>query len=160
LIRRPAKRAVTWFASQLTRCAIPDLNSGMRCFDRQRVQRYLRMLPDGFSFSTSITVASLLDGWEVYWHPIGYRKRVGSSHFRAFRDTSCLLLSLLRAVMYCDPLKIFLPVAVAFGIAALGFGAWDVLWADNLTDKTVLFSISSLELFVLGLLADMIVKKL
>lgn len=160
LTRRPAKWLVNQFASQLTRCDIPDLNSGLRCFDRQRALQYLRMFPDGFSFSSSMTVAALLDGWEVRFQPIGYNRRTGKSKFRAVSDTARLLLAVIRAVVYTDPLKLFLPIAVALGLAALGFGVYDVIWENNLTDKTVLFTIGSLELFVLGLLADMIVKKL
>jgi glycosyltransferase involved in cell wall biosynthesis len=160
LFRWPAKWAVTWLAMKLTKRDILDLNSGMRCFSRRRVERCIRFLPNGFSVSTCLTVIALLEEWEVRWLPIGYRKRTGSSKFKAIQDTCRLLLSLLRAVVYCDPIKLFLPLAVAFGIMALGCGIWDVFVEENLADKTVIFSIGALEWFVLGLLADIIVKKL
>jgi glycosyltransferase involved in cell wall biosynthesis len=157
--RRPAKWMVTRIASLLTRHRIQDLNSGLRCFRRERVEGLLRLMPDGFSFTSTLTVAALLDGWELVWRPIGYRPRLGRSKFKAVRDTLRLLLALVRAVVYFDPLRFFMPVAIGLGVCGFAFAVWDVVWEANLTDKTVLLSLSALEVFVLGLLADLLVKR-
>jgi glycosyltransferase involved in cell wall biosynthesis len=157
--RRPAKWLVTKGAGLLAGHPIPDLNSGLRCLRRARMEPLMRILPDGFSLTSTLTVAALLDGWELRWHPIGYDRRVGSSKFKAIRDTARLLLAVVRAVVYFDPLKFFLPVALGLGFCSLAFGAWDFFWEQNLTDKTVLFSLSTVEAMVLGLLADLIVKR-
>ncbi|GBC79742.1 MAG: glycosyltransferase family 2 protein [Acidobacteriota bacterium] len=157
VVRRPAKWLVTKFAELLLGKPVPDLNSGMRALRRSRVMPIARLLPEGFSLTTTLTVAGLLDGWSMAWVPIEYRKRVGRSKFRAVADTLRLLLSLVRGVVYFDPLRFFLPVSLGLGVWALAFGLWDVFWEQNLTDKTVLVSLSALEVFVLGLLADLVV---
>lgn len=159
LLRRPVKWLVNRFACWLTGKEIPDLNSGMRAFRRNDVLAIQRLLPSGFSFTTTVTVAALLSGLEVAWLPIAYRQRVGSSKFRAVRDTARLLLALVRAVVYFDPLRVFLPVVVVLGATATALGAWDVVVERNLTDKTVLFTLSAIEVAVLGLLADLIVRR-
>ncbi|MGC8915878.1 MAG: glycosyltransferase family 2 protein [Thermoanaerobaculum sp.] len=158
-VRRPAKWVIRKLAEALLGKRVPDLNSGMRVFRRSRVLPILRVLPDGFSLSTSLTVAALLDGWRVAWLPVEYRTRIGRSKFRAVYDTARLLLSLIRAVVYFDPLRVFLPLCFLLGSLAVAFGLWDVFYERNLTDKTVLTSLSALEIFVLGLLADLLVKR-
>lgn len=158
-LRRPGKWLVTQLARWLTGRAILDLNSGLRCFWKDRVGGFVPLLPDGFSLSTTLTVAGLLAGWEIVWHPVDYRMRVGRSKFRALRDTWSLLLTLVRTVVYYDPLRVFLPVAVGLGLSAMGFLGWDMVVENNLTDKTVLLSLAAIELFVLGLLADLIVRR-
>ncbi|MCX7895146.1 MAG: glycosyltransferase family 2 protein [Thermoanaerobaculum sp.] len=158
LLRRPAKWVVKKVAELLLGSRIPDLNSGMRVLRRSRVLALWRLLPDGFSLTTTLTVAGVLDSWVVRWVPIGYHKRIGQSKFRAVRDTWRLLLSLARAVVYFDPLRFFLPVSLGLGVWAVAFGLWDLFWEHNLTDKTVLTSLSALEVFILGLLADLLVK--
>lgn len=158
-LRRPAKWVITKLAAALVGKPIPDLNSGMRAFRRSRVAPIVPLLPDGFSLTTTLTVASLLGGWSVAWVPIPYHRRLGRSKFKAVRDTSRLLLSLARSIVYFDPLRLFLPLTVGLGTCAVAFGVWDVFWEKNLTDKTVLTTLSALEVFMLGLLADLLVKR-
>lgn len=159
LLRRPAKWVIRMLASLLARAAIPDLNSGLRAFRRERVLPLLRLFPDGFSFTTTLTMAALLEGWETAWIPVPYRRRVGRSKFRPLRDTARLLLALLRAVVYFEPLRLFLPVALLLLAGAAVTMVWDVFVEVNLTDKTVLLTLSGIEIFVLGLLADLVVRR-
>ena len=159
LVRRPAKWLIGFLASLLAGAPIPDLNSGMRAFRRERVLPLLRLFPDGFSFSTTLTMAALLEGWSVAWIPVPYRRRSGRSKFRPVRDTARLVLALLRAVVYFEPLRLFLPVALLLLVGAGMTMFWDVFVEANLTDKTVILTLSGLEIFVLGLLADLIVRK-
>lgn len=159
LLRRPVKWAIRQFASLLVGRPIPDLNSGLRGVRRGALNTVLRLLPDGFSCTTTLTVAGILEGWEVVWLPIDYHRRSGPSKFRPVRDTARLLLALLRAVVYFQPLRVLLPVTVAVGAVGLAFAAYDVLVVRNLTDKTVLANLAALELFVLALLADLFAKR-
>jgi glycosyltransferase involved in cell wall biosynthesis len=159
-LRRMVKKGITGFAGMLTGEPIVDLNSGLRVFLRSHLQPFLRLMPDGFSFSTSLTILSLLEGWDVRWHPVPILQRSGRSKFRPIRDTARLLLSLIRAVVYFHPMRVFLPISVGLGVGGAGCFLWDVFWEHNLTDKTVLLSITCLEVFVLGLLADLVVRKL
>ncbi|NWG00104.1 MAG: glycosyltransferase family 2 protein [Thermoanaerobaculaceae bacterium] len=159
LLRRPAKWLVRVLASAFTRQPIPDLNSGLRALRRSTLESVVRLLPDGFSCTTTLTVAGLLSGWHVTWHPIDYHRRTGTSKFRPVRDTGRLVLSLLRAVVYFDPLRLFLPLALVLGVVGAGLAAYDVFVEHNLTDKTVLTSLTALQFLVLGLLADLIAKR-
>ena len=158
-IRRFVKRAITAFAGSLARRPIADLNSGLRCFRRDLITPVLGLFPDGFSFTTTLTMASLLDGWEVRWHPIGYRLRAGASKFRPVQDTLRLLVCLVRAVLYFDPLKLFLPVATGLGVGAVALGVLDVLWERNVTGKTVLLSLAAIVVLTFGLIGNLVVKK-
>ena len=159
LVRRPAKWLIRLLASLLAGASIPDLNSGMRAFRRERVLPLLRLFPDGFSFTTTLTMAALLEGWSIAWVPVPYRRRSGRSKFRPVRDTARLVLALLRAVVYFEPLRLFLPIALLLLAGAGVTMVWDIFVEVNLTDKTVLLTLSGLEIFVLGLLADLIVRK-
>ena len=82
-IRRPAKWFLRRLASYLAGRRIPDLNSGMRVMRRDLVERFAHVLPSGFSFTTSITLAALCSGAPVRYHPINYRRRIGKSKMRA-----------------------------------------------------------------------------
>ncbi len=159
LLRRPAKWFIRVLASWLVGQRILDLNSGLRALRRDALEGVLRLLPDGFSCTTTLTVAGLLEDWEVVWLPITYYRRVGSSKFRPVRDTARLLLSLVRAVVYFHPLRVFVPVTLTLAAAGLAFGVYDVVAVRNLTDKTVLTCLAALEMFVLGLLADLVTRR-
>ena len=158
LLRRFAKRFLYGLASSFAGTRIKDLNSGMRCFRRRKITPLLRLFPNGFSFTSTLSVAAALEGWRIAWMPIRYEEREGSSHFRPVRDTARLLLAVLRAVTYFAPLRLFLPAAAGVGLVGIGFLAWDVFVLENLTDKTVLSLLTSLELGLLGLIADMIIR--
>ncbi|MCP4428301.1 MAG: glycosyltransferase family 2 protein, partial [Chloroflexi bacterium] len=86
-IRRPAKWALTRLANYLSGMEIPDLNSGLRAFKRDVAINYFRLLPSGFSFTTSITLALLTNDYNVLYIPIDYFERTGKSKIRPFRDT-------------------------------------------------------------------------
>jgi glycosyltransferase involved in cell wall biosynthesis len=158
-VRRPVKWAIRRLASLLAGARIPDLNSGMRAFRRDRILPLLRFFPDGFSFSTTLTMVALFERWDVAWVPIPYRRRAGRSKFRPVRDTLRLILALLRAVVHFDPLRLFLPLAIGLLALAAMTIVWNVVVEVSLTDSAVLLALSGLEIFVLGLLAELIVRR-
>jgi len=159
LARRPAKWCLAKLANYLAGQRIPDLNSGLRAFRKQDVKRFLRILPDGFSFTTTITLALLTNMQPVKFITIDYHQRAGKSKIRPIRDTLNFVQLIGRTVMYFQPLKVFLPVAgLVFGLAAAA-RVWDVAVIRNLTDKTVLLFAAALQIAMLGLLADLIDKR-
>jgi glycosyltransferase involved in cell wall biosynthesis len=112
--RRPAKWLLGRLASYLAGQEIPDLNSGLRVVRRRLVERYEHLLPSGFSFTTTITLAALVNDELVHYHPIDYRPRLGTSKIRPFHAFDFLML-ILRTVVFFNPLKVFLPAgAVLF----------------------------------------------
>jgi len=162
LIRRPAKWALRQLASFLAGARIPDLNSGLRAFRREFVLEYRPILPDGFSFTTTITLAAMTNGHPVDYVTIDYAARSGSSKIRPIRDTLGFTALIIRTVLYFNPLKVFYPMALMLLLVLLGSLGYDI-WLDesapNLSDKTVLVFVALLQVLSVGLLADLIEKK-
>jgi glycosyltransferase involved in cell wall biosynthesis len=159
LIRRPAKWALRMLANYLSGSKIPDLNSGLRAFRRDVARRFFNILPDGFSFTTTITLAMLCNGYSVYNHPIDYFKRGGKSKISPIKDTLNFINLIVRTIMYFNPLKVFMPVSVFLFVAGVAFLVYDVWVVRNLGDKTVLALSLALLVGMLGMLADLIVKR-
>ncbi len=109
LIRRPAKWALNKLANYMTGTRIPDLNSGLRAFRRDIVMQYFHILPDQFSWTTTITLAMLCDKYAVAYLPIDYRARMGKSKIVPWHAGSFAIL-ILRATMLFRPLRVFIPV--------------------------------------------------
>jgi glycosyltransferase involved in cell wall biosynthesis len=159
LLRVPAKWFIRKLAERLTGEQIPDLNSGLRAFRREVARPYLRLLPPGFSCVTTITIAFLSNQHDVRYVPIEYAKRAGRSKFHFAKDAYRYILQVLRMVMYFNPLKVLMPVALAL----LGLGAakavYDVVAHPvHIADDTVLIFVSGLIVATLALLADLIVR--
>lgn len=152
LVRRPAKWFLRRLASYLAGQRLPDLNSGMRLMHRALVERYLHLLPDGFSFTTTITLAAACNGHPVEYVPIDYRRRRGSSKIRPWHTYDFVLL-ILRTIVFFNPLKVFIPLG---GILALGGTAKFVydLFLNNLSESAVLAFLAALIIWAVGLLAD------
>jgi len=147
------------FAEWLVRRKIPDINSGLRVFRSDTVARFIRILPDTFSFTTTITLAMLTNGYDVHYEPIDYHKRVGKSKIRPIRDTLGIAQLILRTGMYFAPLRVFFPVSLLFGAGFLVSLAFDVFMRSDLTEATLVLLVASTQLGMFALLADMIDKR-
>jgi len=161
LVRRPAKAVLRALASYLAGTPIPDLNSGLRAFRRELVLRYRPILPDGFSFTTTITLASLTNGHRVDYVDISYAHREGRSKIKPIRDTLGFTALIIRTVMYFNPLKVFYPVFGVLFVMLLGSLFYDffVESPPNLGDKTVFLFMAAVQVLSVGLLADLVEKK-
>jgi glycosyltransferase involved in cell wall biosynthesis len=161
LVRRPAKAALRLLASYLAGTPIPDLNSGLRAFRRELVLRYRPILPEGFSFTTTITLASLTNGHRVDYVDISYAHREGRSKIKPIRDTLGFTALIIRTVMYFNPLKVFYPVFGVLFVLLLGSLAYDLFIEKppNLGDKTVFLFMAAVQVLSVGLLADLVEKK-
>ena len=161
LVRRPAKAALRKLASFLAGTDIPDLNSGLRAFRRDLVLKYRPILPDGFSFTTTITLASLTNQHRVDYVDIDYAQRHGRSKIKPIRDTLGFLALIVRTVLYFNPLKVFYPVVAMLLLVLLGLLYHDFFVEEppNLGDKSVLLFVAVVQVLSLGLLADLIEKK-
>lgn len=159
-LRRPAKWLLRKLAEYLAGCRIPDLNSGMRVMKRSIVRRFLRLLPDGFSFTTTITLAMLTHGHQVRYIPINYAPRVGKSSIRPIRDTLNFFSLIVRTVLYFRPLKIFAPASGFLFAIAILTALISKLYFGQLADVTaVTLASASLQLLAIGMLADLIDKR-
>ncbi len=159
LLRRPAKWCLRKLAEYLADVEIPDLNSGLRCFRKSDVGEYMHLLPNGFSFTTTITLAYHADSRLVQYLPVDYKKRSGSSKIRPIRDTYNFFLLVLRTVMYFDPMRIFMPPAIMSLLITLSSFTYEVFWTRNLAEKSLIWLMITVILFAFALLGDLIVKR-
>ena len=162
LIRRPGKFILRWFANTLAGVIIPDLNSGLRIFKRETILKYLHLMPNGFSFSTTSTFAMLKSNRRMKWIPITVKRRVGKSTVRQLKHGPQTLMLLLRLAVLFEPLKVFLSVAgfmFVLSILSLAidlFSAGGIMQGGGLADTTVLLSIATIIVFMSGLLCDQV----
>ena len=155
--RRPGKWVLVKVAQFLVDRKIPDLNSGFRAFYREDALRYLSLLPNGFSLTTTLTLAMLKDGYSVDFVPIQIQPRSGGrSTVNFFRDGLKTLLLIMRAVMLFNPLKIFVPLAGILFLGGAVYTTVTLIMETNLSDAGLLLILSSLGVLGLGLLADQI----
>jgi glycosyltransferase involved in cell wall biosynthesis len=159
VLRVPAKWVIRKVAEKLSSTKIPDLNSGLRAFRRDVSLPYLRLLPPGFSCVTTITLSFLSNQHPVDYLPIDYAKRSGSSKFHFVKDAYRYILQVLRMVMYFNPIKVLMPIALTLLGLSLVKGVIDIIRYDfGITTNAVLLFISGLLIFTLALLADLIVR--
>jgi glycosyltransferase involved in cell wall biosynthesis len=160
LARVPAKWAIRKLASFLTSTDIPDLNSGLRAFKRGVAEPYLHLLPPGFSCVTTITLAFLSNGHQVKYVPIDYFKRAGRSKFHPLRDAYNYIIQVLRMVMYFNPLRVLMPVALTLLAATFAKAAVDLAVHDlRVTGSTVLVGLAGFNIMAIALLADLVVRR-
>ena len=163
-VRNPLLRAIPkWFlvrfAEWVSSSRIPDLNSGLRVFRKSTVERFLKVLPDTFSFTTTITVAMLTNGYAVHYEPIDYHPRQGKSKIKPIRDTLRFVQLILRTGLYFAPLRVFLPVAGLFFTGFLFTLTQDIFVRQNLTERTLILLIAATQMAMFALLADMLDKR-
>ena len=157
--RVPAKWVIRKVASFLSGTAIPDLNSGLRAFRRDVSLPYLRLLPPGFSCVTTITLAFLSNQHAVDYLPIDYARRAGVSKFHPFRDAYRYILQVLRMVMYFNPLKVLMPLALwIMGIGIIKVFVDIVRFNLHITTSTLLLIVVGFQIAVLALIGDLVVR--
>ena len=156
-LRVPAKWIIRKIASYLAEAKIPDLNSGLRVFRRDVSDPYLRLLPAGFSCVTTLTLAFLSNGHEIRYVPIDYATRAGRSKFHFVKDAYLYILQVLRMIMYFNPIKVLMPVAlVLLGAAALKMPIDVVRFGWRVPGSTVLLFVTGVQIAVLALLGDLV----
>jgi glycosyltransferase involved in cell wall biosynthesis len=153
-VRRPAKWVLNKLANFLVQTNIPDLNSGLRVFKRDSLERFIPLMPDGFSFTTTITLCMLSSNMDVTYVPIDYGKRVGHSKIRAV-DFFNFVMLVLRIVMLFQPLRIFMPLGTVLFLLGVAKTIYDVTLM-NLSESAIFFLLAALIIWAMGLIADMI----
>jgi glycosyltransferase involved in cell wall biosynthesis len=152
LVRRPAKWFLKRLASYLAGQDLPDLNSGLRLMRRDLVERYLHLLPSGFSFTTTITLAAACNEHDVEYVSIDYHARLGESKIRPWHAYEFTLL-ILRTIVFFNPLKVFIPLGAMLMAAGLGKFGYDVT-QNNLSESAIFAMLTAVLFWAVGLLAD------
>ncbi len=161
LIRRPAKWCLNMVANYVTAFSIPDLNSGLRVFRRNIVMQYFSILPDQFSWTTTITLAMLCDRYTLEYIPIDYLQRTGKSKIVAM-DAGNFLVLILRMAILFRPLRVFLPivgVCFSYGIVKTCVDLW-VTGDKNISITAILGLLSALLVLLIGMLGDALATRL
>jgi glycosyltransferase involved in cell wall biosynthesis len=160
-IRKPAKWVITCLANYVSSYKIPDLNSGMRVFNKELALKYWNLYPSRFSLTSTITIAFLNRGYEVKYVPTNYYKREGKSSIHPIKDTIRFLNLVFRLALYFNPLKVFLPISILFFSLAVIRALRDIFSTSDLHvgSFAIILFVISFQIFFFGLLADIINKK-
>jgi glycosyltransferase involved in cell wall biosynthesis len=158
-LRRFPKWLLGKWANYLADRRIPDLNSGLRVFKKNIALRYEGLFPNGFSFTTTITLALECHGYIVKYHPITYAPRIGTSKIRPIQDTFNFFSLVLRVVMYFKPLKIFIPFSGIILLCGVVTGTDSIAHHGELNGAALFLLVAGLQIAALGLLADLLVKR-
>lgn len=151
-----ANRFYNWFASYMTGQKVEDLTSGFRAVRADKFREFLYLLPNGFSYPTTCTMAFFRAGYSVGYVPIHASKRIGKSHIRLLRDGTRFLLIIFKIGTLFSPLKIFAPVALLlFALASAWYG-WTWFHAGRFTNMSALLYTGSVVVFLMGLISEQI----
>lgn len=145
-----------WLASRMTGFAVKDLTSGFRAVRADKFKEFLHLLPNGFSYPTTSTMAFFRSAYPVAYIPIPVAKRIGRSHIRPLRDGVRFLLIIFKIATLYSPLKLFAPAAIAFFLTGLVYYGWTFFTQGRFTNMSVLLFSASVIIFLIGLISEQI----
>ena len=155
--RQSGKKLIRVIGKYMVEQKLPDYNSGFRGFNRNIILDMLHLMPNGFSFSTTSTLAFLKEGYTVGTFPMVVNERAGrKSNVKFVKDGSKTLLLLFRIIMLFNPLKIFFPASIIFVLFGLAFGIYGYIIVSRFSNSAILITTLGLLLFFFGLVADQI----
>ena len=143
-------------ASWLTSRRIPDLTSGFRVVRANLFKKFLYLLPNGFSYPTTITMAFMRAGYPICFEPIPVAQRIGKSHIRPIRDGVRFMVIIFKIATLYAPLKIFLPISSLFFATGLGWYIYTYATASRFTNMSMLLFSASVIVFLIGLISEQI----
>ena len=158
LLRRFANFIYNILATYITGIRIKDLTSGFRIINRITALKYLYLLPNTFSYPTTITLAYLKSGRSVIYVPITAAKRTGKSKIKPLKDGSRFLIIMIKIATLYSPLSIFMPASIIFFILGLTNYAYTYLSVHRFTNMSALFLVTSIIIFMMGLISEQITQ--
>ena len=151
-----ANKFYNWLASYMTGHKIEDLTSGFRAVRRIKFLQFLSLLPNGFSYPTTSTMAFFRAGYSVCYEPIHAAQREGKSHIKPIQDGIRFLLIIFKIGTLYSPLKLFVPIAFALFSLGLGYYGYTFATASRFTNMSALLLTTSLTIFLVGLVSEQI----
>ena len=156
-LRRPVKWLLLQYARWMSKADIKDLNSGLRSMKKDKVLQFWNMLPNAFSFTSTITLSMHIEGLNVSYLPIDYHARIGSSSIKPIQDTLRFFSLVLRTVMYFKPLQVFGIMGLVMLAVAICVGITGKILIGEVPDVIAVSLFSTGSVFIgLGLLGDLI----
>jgi glycosyltransferase involved in cell wall biosynthesis len=151
-----ANTLYNWLASRMTGFAVKDLTSGFRAVRAHKFREFLHLLPNGFSYPTTCTMAFFRSAYAVAYEPVPVAKRIGRSHIRPLRDGLRFLLIIFKIATLYSPLKLFLPASALFFLTGLGYYAWTYATQHRFTNMSLLLFSAAVIIFLIGLISEQI----
>lgn len=156
LHRATANGIYNRIASWMVGHRVEDLTSGFRAVRADKFCKFLYLLPNGFSYPTTITMCFFRAGFPVAYVPIHAPKRIGKSHLRVWRDGVRFLLIMFRIATLYSPLKLFFPASLAFFIGGIGYSIYTLSQLHRFTNMSALLFITAILIFLIGLVSEQI----
>ena len=144
------------FASWMVGQEIHDLTSGFRVVNKKKFLTFLHLLPNGFSYPTTITMAFFRAGYKVEYFFLDMPKRIGKSHLNLFKDGPKFFLIIFKIGTLYSPLKIFMPIALAHLILGLGYYTFTYITEGRFTNMSALLLSNAVLIFLIGLVSEQI----
>jgi glycosyltransferase involved in cell wall biosynthesis len=154
--RGVANTLYNWLASRMTGHGVLDLTSGFRAVRADRFREFLYLLPNGFSYPTTSTMAFFRSAYPVAYVPIKAAQRIGKSHIKPLRDGVRFLLIIFKIATLYSPLKLFVPTSALFFLLGLANYAWTYLHDRRLTNMSTLMWSAAVIVFLIGLVSEQI----
>ncbi len=145
-----------WFASRVTGHKIADLTSGFRVVRAAKFREFLHLLPNGFSYPTTSTIAFFRSAYGVAYEPIEVTARIGKSHIKPLRDGLRFLLIIFKVTTLYSPLKLFAPAGVAFFLLGLAYYGYTLATQHRFTNMSALLFSAAVIIFLIGLISEQI----
>ncbi|WP_163336859.1 glycosyltransferase family 2 protein [Desulfopila sp. IMCC35008] len=156
LHRNMANKFYNWIASYVTHFKIEDLTSGFRLVKKDVVQQFIYLLPNTFSYPTTLTMSYIKSGRSLKYVPIQSRKRLGKSKIKLVNDGVRFLLIIFKIATLFSPLRIFLPLSLLMFFTGLGYYLYTFITEDRFTNMSALLISTSAIIFMIGLVSEQI----
>jgi glycosyltransferase involved in cell wall biosynthesis len=151
-----ANTLYNWIASYVTHFKIKDLTSGYRLVKKSTAQQFIYLLPNSFSYPTTLTMAYLRSGRSLKYVPIQSKRRQGKSKIKLFKDGVRFLLIIFKIATLFSPLRVFLPISLFFFFTGLGYYGFTFLTYGRFTNMSALLITTSIIVFMIGLVSEQI----
>jgi glycosyltransferase involved in cell wall biosynthesis len=151
-----ANTLYNWLASRMTGQQVRDLTSGFRAVRADKFREFLYLLPNGFSYPTTSTMAFFRSAYPVAYVPIRAAERIGTSHIRPLRDGLRFLLIIFKIATLYSPLKLFVPTSAVFFLLGLGRYVYTYVMNRQFTNMSLLLFSAAVIVFLIGLISEQI----
>ncbi|OAI14494.1 glycosyl transferase [Methylomonas lenta] len=155
-LRRLANASFNKLASMMTGHRIEDLTSGFRAVKANKFRRFLYLLPNGFSYPTTSTMAFFRSGFPVAYVPIHAGKRQGKSHIRLLRDGTRFFLIILKIGALFSPMRLFLPISLITFVTGVSYYAYTYITTSRFTNMSAVLFLAALIIFLIGIVSEQI----
>lgn len=154
-----ANKIYNWFASYVCGRKIEDLTSGFRAIKGDIARSFVPLLPNTFSYPTTITLATVRSGYSLAYEPITAVRRVGKSKIKLLRDGSRFLMIILKIATLFSPFKVFIPVSILMFLTGLGYGLFKILFLNSRYGPTsAMLMTVSVVIFMVGLVSEQVAQ--